>query len=122
MNPMPGPPPTHSESLQPIRGQVYLVQLEYLDPPEDRKPFVVVSNNARNRRLDSYQMVRVTTTAKPVTDTIVPLPDGECLHGNVLCDDPEEVFLDQIIRHLGGLSISTMRSIDNALKAAFGLS
>jgi mRNA interferase MazF len=35
-----------------------------------RKPYLVVSNNARNRALDSFLAVPITTTDKPNLDSI----------------------------------------------------
>lgn len=45
----------------PLRGQVWFARLDHIDPDMD-KPFVIVSNNHRNRLLDEVLGVRVTTT------------------------------------------------------------
>ena len=53
----------------PVRGRVYWADLGH-----GEKPWVVVSNNARNRALESVLAVRVTTTMSgPDLPTIVPL-------------------------------------------------
>lgn len=53
----------------PMRGQVYRVEINKHGP----KPYVIVSNNSRNRRLDSVLAVRVTTTDRSQLPTAVPL-------------------------------------------------
>jgi mRNA interferase MazF len=42
----------------PLRGQIFHVDLGH-----GRKPWLVVSNNARNRNLDSVLAARITTPA-----------------------------------------------------------
>lgn len=50
--------------------------------------YLAVSNNARNRALDSFLAVRLTTSPKPSLDTIVELDSGDApWTGRILCDD-----------------------------------
>jgi mRNA-degrading endonuclease toxin of MazEF toxin-antitoxin module len=56
----------------PVRGLVYRADLGY-----GLKPFLVVSNNARNQKLDSCLMVRLTATKKPELTSIVQLDSAD---------------------------------------------
>lgn len=102
-----------------MRGQVHRVALGSLEP----KPYVVVSNNARNRVLDSVLAVRVTTTDKPRIPTAVPLGVDDPLVGFVLADDIVEVFKDELETgdYVGCLSPKSLISLNIALGQALGL-
>lgn len=93
------------------------VDLE-LDEP---KLFVVVSNNSRNRNLPSVLGVRLTTTAKPRLPSIVELPVGEPVMGRAVCDDITELWEDEVIATLGGLSVKAMAAINRGLAAALAI-
>lgn len=68
--------------ITPVRGRVYMADLGY-----GRKPWLAVSNNARNVRLPNCLAARVTTTPKRELATIIDLAPGDPLVGRVLCDD-----------------------------------
>ena len=102
-----------------VRGRVYRAQPLGFD---DDKFFVVVSNNMRNRNLDSALVVRFTTSSKPSLPSIVSIPDHEVVPGgSVVCDDIYELFDDEVKADLGALSAPTMAAIGDGLKAALGL-
>lgn len=103
-----------------LRGRVYLANLaESGDAP---KPWLVVSNNARNRGLGSALAVRITTTAKYADlATVVELPAGECVVGWARCDELTTLWPDEPVRELGGLSPRAMRGIELGLLAALGI-
>jgi mRNA interferase MazF len=96
---------------------VYWADLGYGD-----KPFLCVSNNSRNQRLDSFLAVRITTSRKPPLDSVVPLGSNDGgFTGNVLCDDLVEIGHDEIKREGGALSLPTMMRVDTGLKVALAL-
>lgn len=99
-----------------LRGQIYWLDLGY-----GEKPWVVVSNNSRNRALDSALVARVTTTAKPLLPSIVELDSHDPVAGNVICDDIETIYLDDEPRFGGAVSLPTLKRINSALLVAFGL-
>ncbi|MEX0913635.1 MAG: type II toxin-antitoxin system PemK/MazF family toxin [Demequina sp.] len=101
-----------------VRGQVYWATF---DQSLGRKPWLVVSNNARNRALASVLVARITTTDKPRVRSIVQLPHGECVVGSVLCDDLQHMYPDDNPELAGALSPSVMRQVDGALAVALGL-
>ncbi|WP_306369942.1 type II toxin-antitoxin system PemK/MazF family toxin [Nocardiopsis sp. CC223A] len=103
-----------------MRGRVYWA---YLDTggQEERKPFLVVSNNHRNRNLGDCLAVRLTTTRKEPRTTIVPLNPDDPLHGYVLCDEITFLYEDELLEDIGALSLATMTSVANGLKAALDL-
>ena len=74
------------------RGQVYWATF---DASIGRKPWLVVSNNARNRRLGDVLVARITSSPKPRISSIVELPHGECIAGSVLCDDIVAMYEDE---------------------------
>lgn len=101
-----------------VRGQVYWATF---DQAVGRKPWLVVSNNIRNRNLSDVLVARITSTLKPRISSIVELPHGECVTGSVLCDDLIAMYEDDAPELAGALSPLTMREVDRALAAALGL-
>jgi mRNA interferase MazF len=102
-----------------VRGRIY--RAKPLGFAED-KYFVVVSNNSRNRHLDSALVVRFTTSSKPALPSIVEIPDDEVLPGGrVVCDDIYELFDDEVKADMGALSPASMHAIGDGLRAALGL-
>lgn len=104
-----------------MRGQVYRVTItgsEY-----GPKPFVVVSNNLRNRQLDSVLAVRITTTDKAHVPTAVPLRADDPLVGFALADDIVEIYVEEweAGTQLGALSPGTILALNTALQLALGI-
>jgi mRNA interferase MazF len=103
--------------MTPARGQVYWADIGF-----GRKPWLVVSENGRNRRLDSLLAARVTTTMKTAfLPSHVLLPAGESLAGVVRCDDIEQLATDDLRGLAGALSRRTMVEVNEALRVALGL-
>ncbi|HEY2984817.1 MAG TPA: type II toxin-antitoxin system PemK/MazF family toxin [Jatrophihabitantaceae bacterium] len=102
----------------PLRGQVYRVDLGH-----GPKPWLVVSNNARNRNLDSVLAARITTTGThAVVPTVVALTSADPLVGHVLCDDLVQLYRDELVKRVGAVSPSTIRAVADGLRIALGLS
>lgn len=87
------------------------------------KPYVVISNNNRNRKLDSVLAARITTTDKSHVVSAVPLGTGDPLVGFVLADDIVELFVEDIeaATYLGALASQTITRLNEALKLALGI-
>jgi mRNA interferase MazF len=100
-----------------VRGQVVRADVG-LDEP---KLFVVVSNNHRNRAWDTVLVARVTTSTKEPHRSIIDVPDREVVSGRVMCDDVVELFEDEIMSILGGLTPATMGEVNIGLNVALGL-
>lgn len=97
-----------------MRGQTYRVDLGH-----GAKPWVVLSNNARNRNLDTVLAARITTTSKNAhIPTVVPLTATDPLVGFVLVDDIVQLYHDELTESLGALSPQTMHHISAALRIA----
>jgi mRNA interferase MazF len=106
-----------NSTITPVRGLVYRADLGY-----GLKPFLVVSNNARNQRLPSCLAVRITTTPKPELPSIVKLGAADHpLVGSVLCDDIVVLYTDEIAERVGALSPRTMMQVAAGLRAALAL-
>jgi mRNA interferase MazF len=102
-----------------VRGRVYRARPSGFT---DDKVFVVVSNNNRNRSLESVLVVRFTTSAKPAIASIVEIPSTEVLPGGrVVCDDIYDLYEDEVKADVGALSATTMAAINDGLKAALSL-
>ncbi|MGX2997648.1 type II toxin-antitoxin system PemK/MazF family toxin [Streptomyces sp. JNUCC 64] len=97
--------------IVPVRGRVYRADLGH-----GLKPWLVVSNNARNRALDDLIVVRITTSVKPELPSIVELGKDDPLVGRVLCDDLGPLYRDEIRGDLGALSHQTMLKVATALQ------
>jgi len=101
--------------IVPLRGQVFRVDLGH-----GPKPWLVVSNNERNRHLETVLAARITTNGKPGRlPTVVALSTDDPLIGNVLCDDLIQLYRDDDLAHaptLGALTPATMRAVSVALR------
>jgi mRNA interferase MazF len=101
----------------PVRGLVYRADLGF-----GLKPFLVVSNNTRNQKLNDCLVVRLTTTPKPDLPSIVKLEAADApLVGYVCCDDIAPAYRDELKAQVGALSLPSMMRVANALKAALAL-
>jgi mRNA interferase MazF len=97
-----------------LRGQVYGVDLGH-----GRKPWLVVSNNHRNRHLDTVIAARITSTTKRANlPTVVSLASDDPLVGVVLCDDLVPLYDDELTTLLGTLRPSTMAAVSSGLRVA----
>jgi mRNA interferase MazF len=102
-----------------VRGRVYLAVMEHV---VGEKPYLVVSNNSRNRQLPNALATRVTTTPKPSMTSTVELAPDDPLVGRVLCDELIQIWPDEVRRDVGALSLNTMRRVNEGLADALGLS
>lgn len=102
-------------SLTPARGQVYRCDLGY-----GAKPWLVVSNNARNRVLSDVIAIRLTTTVRELP-TWVKLSMADPLTGYANADCIEQLGKDELGDYLGALSPATMRTVNHALAIALAL-
>lgn len=97
-----------------LRSQTYRVDLGH-----GSKPWVILSNNSRNRHLDTVLAARITTTSKNAhMPTVVSLSAADPLVGFVLVDDIMQLYHDELTEPLGSLSPPTMQEISNALRIA----
>lgn len=101
-------------TVTPLRGQVFRVDLGH-----GAKPWLVVSNNSRNRNLETVIGVRITTTDKhEKLPTVVPLSRTDPLVGYVLVDDLIQLYRDELTLLLGAVSPATMRAVSQAIRIA----
>lgn len=100
------------------RGRVYGADIGH-----GEKPWLVVSENARNRVLDTVLAVRLTTTTNldHVASAIRLSPADRPLAGWIRADDIEQLFVDELGREWGALSSPTLRDVDLALHQVLGL-
>ncbi len=103
-------------ATSPSRGQVYLADIGY-----GPKPWLVVSNNQRNARLETVLVARITTTSKHRAPTIVDLRPEDPVVGRVLCDDLQQLFRDELGRGCGALSRESMARVADGLRSALSL-
>jgi len=101
-------------SVTALRRQVFRVDLG-----RGAKPWLIVSNNARNRNLETVLAVRVTTTDKHANvPTVVPLSPADSLTGYVVVDDLIQLYRDELTVPLGAVSVQTMRAVSTAIRIA----
>ncbi|MBF6189484.1 MULTISPECIES: type II toxin-antitoxin system PemK/MazF family toxin [Nocardia] len=99
----------------PVRGQVYRADLGY-----GPKPWLIVSNNQRNRVTLDVLAVRITTTRRELP-TWVELGSNEPLTGFVNTDNIETLAKDELGDYLGSLSASAILEVNRALTIALGI-
>ncbi|MFI9557720.1 type II toxin-antitoxin system PemK/MazF family toxin [Nonomuraea endophytica] len=104
-----------SDLIIPLRGRVYEADLG-----QGRKPWLVVSNNARNKAIDDVIVARITTTRRDLPSWI-PLGPNDPLAGFVICDDLSPMFRDEIQRDMGALSLATTIEVGKGLARALAL-
>jgi len=98
----------------PLRGQVFRVDLGY-----GAKPWLVVSNNQRNRNLETVIAARITTTRRNAhLPTLIELSSDDPLVGFVLCDDLVQLYRDELAEPMGALSVRTMQDVSQGLRIA----
>lgn len=101
-------------SMTPLRGQVFRVDLGH-----GAKPWLVVSNDSRNRNLDTVVAVRITTATRYAkVPTVVALSAADPLAGHVVVDDLIQLYRDELTVPLGALSAATMRAVSAAIRIA----
>ncbi len=84
------------------------------------KPWLVVSNNARNRLLSDVIAIRLTTTVRQLP-TWVHLSAADPLSGFANADCIEQLSKDELGDYLGALTPATMRNVNQALAVALAL-
>lgn len=84
------------------------------------KPWLVVSNDPRNRLLSDVVAIRLTTTARELP-TWVKLSPVDPLMGYANADCIEQLGKDELGEYLGALSPGSMRKINQALATALAL-
>jgi mRNA interferase MazF len=102
-----------------MRGHVFRVAIDNLEP----KPYAVVSNNTRNRQLNSVLAVRITTSDKSHIPTAVELTHDDPQVGYALADAIVELFDDEIASatYMGALSPKSLMNLNRALMLALGI-
>jgi mRNA interferase MazF len=80
--------------MTPARGQVYRCDVGF-----GLKPWLIVSNNARNRHTADVLAIRLTTTVRQLP-TWVPLSSGDPLAGYANADNIETLGKDELGDHL----------------------
>ncbi len=102
----------------PVRGQVYRVDLGF-----GAKPWLIVSNDRRNRVLSDVLAVRITTTQKHANlPTWVPIsPADQPLVGHINVDDVQQFERAELGILLGALAPGTLMRVNEALRIVFAL-
>ncbi|WP_086819472.1 type II toxin-antitoxin system PemK/MazF family toxin [Allokutzneria sp. NRRL B-24872] len=100
-----------------LRGQIYWSDIGF-----GKKPWLVVSNNLRNRAIPSLLAVRITTTAKNVgLPTFVPLSASDPMVGVINVDDLQQLSHEELGEQTGAVSPQTLMKVNAALKVALAL-
>lgn len=100
------------------RGQIFEANIG----SRGRHFYVVVSNNQRNRALNSVLALMVTTTDKSHIPSAVQLTHQDSVTGWVVADNIDTLWDDELpSMPVGALSAPTMAKLGAALKLAFSL-
>jgi mRNA interferase MazF len=101
----------------PLRGQVFRADIGF-----GPKPWLIVSNDHRNRALSDVLAVRITTTDRHAAlPTWVALTNADPLVGYVNADDLQQLHKDELGEHLGSISPQTLLAVNNALRLVLAL-
>ncbi|MCP3798697.1 type II toxin-antitoxin system PemK/MazF family toxin [Allokutzneria sp. A3M-2-11 16] len=100
-----------------LRGQIYWSDIGF-----GNKPWLVVSNNMRNRAIPSLLAVRITTTSKNVgLPTFVPLSPSDPMVGVINVDDLQQLAHEELGEQAGAVTPQTLMKVNTALKVALAL-
>lgn len=93
-----------------------------VDTPYGEKPYLIVSNQTRNRNLDSILCARVTTSPnRPDIPSIISIEARGAVVGSVLCDDIVQVEKTRLKRRMSNSFPPTeMERFCEGIFAAFG--
>ncbi len=101
----------------PLRGQVYRADIGF-----GAKPWLIVSNNHRNRALSDVLAVRLTTTQRHADlPTWVRLTSADPLTGYVNTDDLQQLHRSELGELLGAVSPASLRAVNEALRLVLAL-
>ncbi|GAA5075154.1 type II toxin-antitoxin system PemK/MazF family toxin [Nocardia iowensis] len=104
-------------TLAATRGQIYRADIGH-----GPKPWLIVSNNRRNRQLPRLLAVRITPTDKYASlPTVVPLSTGDPLVGYIVVDDLQQLRRDELKELLGTVAPATIMAVNTALKLALAI-
>jgi mRNA interferase MazF len=104
-------------SAVPLRGQVFRADIGF-----GPKPWLIVSNNHRNRVLSDVLAVRLTTTSKRIElPTWVQLTSADPLDGFVNADDLQQLHRDELGEPLGSVCPATMLAVNDALRLVLAI-
>ncbi|WP_378739451.1 type II toxin-antitoxin system PemK/MazF family toxin [Nocardia brasiliensis] len=99
------------------RGQIYRADIGH--GPE---PWLIVSNNRRNRQLPRLLAVRITTADKYASlPTVVPLSTADPLVGYIVADDLQQLHRDELKELLGTVAPATIMAVNTALKLVLAI-
>lgn len=104
--------------VTPLRGQLWWMNF---DGPAGRRPVIIVSNNGRNRALDSVLVIPLTTAPRPAMSTVVDMTHQDGPGGRAMCDNIREVPKTRLAAQAGALTPATLRKIEHGLRDALGL-
>jgi mRNA interferase MazF len=99
----------------PVRGHIYRADVGF-----GAKPWLIVSNNQRNRHLSDVLAIRLSTTQKDLP-TWVPLDRADPLGGYANADNIETLDRDELGEYLGALAPATLQKVDHALCIVLGI-
>lgn len=86
------------------------------------KPWLIVSNNQRNQKLDTVIAARITTTGRyQGLPSVVTLTPADPLTGFVLMDDLEQLDREELTRNCGALCPRTVLAVNDALRIALAI-
>ncbi|MFE9579707.1 type II toxin-antitoxin system PemK/MazF family toxin [Nocardia sp. NPDC006044] len=101
----------------PVRGQVYRADLGF-----GAKPWLIVSNNRRNRLLSNVLAARITTSDKHgALPTWIGLGSDDPLVGHIVADDIHQLRRDDLGPLLGTVGPRTVIAVNAALKLALAI-
>ncbi|QIS10973.1 type II toxin-antitoxin system PemK/MazF family toxin [Nocardia arthritidis] len=101
----------------PLRGQVYRV-----DVGHGLEPWLIVSNNRRNRTLSDVLAVRISTSSKHAElPTWVPLSAADPVVGYIVTDNLERIRRSVLGPIVGTAAPSTILAVNAALKTVLSI-
>jgi mRNA interferase MazF len=113
------------------RGQIVVVDFAVAGMPKKVRPVLVIQTDHYNRKMANTVVAMITTNltrASEPSHLLVDLstPEGKqsgLLHSSVVnCNTITTIRQSEVLRVLGSLPGSTMRQIDQCLKAALAIS
>jgi mRNA interferase MazF len=100
------------------RGEIWTYRFA---PPDKRRPVLVLSRNEAIRVLRTVMVAPITSVIRGlVSEVVVGTDEGLAKPSAVNLDHVQTVRQDRLVRYLGHLPPSKMRSVCSALAVAVG--
>ena len=118
---------TAQQIIQPLRGEIYLVNFEPTIGSEISKtrPALIIQNNIANQRSPIIIIAAITSKFDDSlypTEVLIDPPEGGLKTTSVvLLNQIRSIDRQRLIKRIGAISLEKLSEVDRAIQISFGL-